>query len=331
VASLSLSAAVALAGETPLKQKMEWPVMAVDNAHEHLLVGGLSSEGIYVLSYSGKRIAKIKNVGEVYDMAISGNTLFVVDGKLGVVEVNLTTLQVNPTPLISWHVQPWAIAVTGDTLWAAVAGEVRARRQRSSPQWYELASLNLTTHAYAVFPQIYSKPSLVTSPADPETLFLGTEGISIGEIDRFSVSSGTPVLTASISGESRQYLSDLAVTPDGKRLIVDAVYPDSFEELSAATLEPGGFHYAAEGSPCDEAVSGPQADLLATDIEDGGTPDIRVYSVGDAEPIFEAIDPDSKLDCDHGLALSANGRWLFAVSFTGETNHDAVLNTYELQ
>jgi hypothetical protein len=321
---LAVSPAVAWAGETGLGA-IGFGAVAVDSTREHVFVSGPKANVVDVLNFSGKLIATIPNIYGADGMVIEGDTLFVAEGTDGtVVQINLTTLATAGSPLVTKLEKPRWLAIAGGALWVTTNG---------CCGWGRLDSVSLKSHAVKQFRTEYYEPDLATSPADPDELFVAEEGVSPGSVYRLNVTGRKLKVAAKNTSTNQQNIRDLAVSPDGTRVIPASGAPYDFEELSARTLKPDGVIYPGEAYPSAVAVSGPEADLLATGIASASGPDIRVDPIGIPSPIFEATTHSSAYFQSippHGLALSANGQMLFAASFSDSEETETLLNTYEL-
>lgn len=324
LATLAAAPALASAAETNLG-KIGFGAITVDNAREHVLVSGPTANVVDVLSLSGTLITTIPQVYGAEGIAIHGSTAYVVESTTGeIAAINLKKLKLQPKPVASGLVRPKWIAITGEDIWATSS---------LSSSRSVLVSINLKTHESKQFTEAFSNPDLATSPADENALFLAVDGDSPGSVYRFNTSSGTPVLAASNTFTNQENIEDLAVSPDGTRVIPASGWPYDFEELSASTLEPDGVIYPGEAYPSAVAVSGRKANYVATGISSASHSDVIVDVIGKPEPIFEATTHSSSYFQSvlaHGLALSKDGRALFAVSSTGSERNETLLNAYEL-
>jgi hypothetical protein len=190
----------------------------VDNAREHVLVSGPTANVVDVLSFSGNLIATIPNIYGAYGMAIKGRSLYVAERTDGsVVKINLATLKTSKKPLVTGLQQPTWLAITGGALWITTSVGSSGRG--------DLASVNLSSHVLTKFETSYYEPDLATSPADANTLFVASDGLSPGSIYRLDVSSGTPVIAVSGTGLNQENIRGLAVSPDGTRVIPASSFP----------------------------------------------------------------------------------------------------------
>jgi hypothetical protein len=307
--------------------------MVVDNARGRVLASGTAGNVVDVLDFSGRLVATIPNIYGAFGMVIQGRDLYVAESTVGaVVEIDLHTLKARRRPLVSGLLRPRWLAITGNTLWATTA-------LASEPRQGGLASVNLKSHAVAQFERgSYNEPDLAASSADPNTLFITSNGISPGAIYRLDVSSGAPVVAASNPRTNQSNIEGLAVSPDGTRVIpasgsLNRGSPYEFEELDAESLKSDGIIYPGQAYPTAVAVSGRGANRLATGLGPNAEPDIVVYPIGKPAPIFTATTVDARgyhYIQESGLALSADGRRLFAAYFSQTFEGDTMLATFAL-
>jgi len=235
------ASSAAAAAETDLGA-IGFGAIVVDNAREHVLVSGPRANVVDVLDFSGDPVATIPNIDGAYGMVIKGRTLFVAESTAGaVVQINLKTLTVGKSPLVTGLRNPRWLAIAGDALWTTTGSE---------HGWGGLAAVSLASHELRQFEEdAYYEPDLATTPADRDELFVASDGVSPGSIYRLNVSSGAPVVAASGRGLNQENIEGLAVSPNGKHVIPASGWPYDFEELSASTLKPDGVVYPGEAQP----------------------------------------------------------------------------------
>ncbi len=324
--ALAASSGVASAEVTTHLGPIGFASVVVDTARGHVFVSGPAANVVDVLDFSGHPVARIPNVSGAWGMVLTGGSLYVVESTADeVVRVNPNTLAVGK-PIATGISRPSWIASSGGYLWVAEHGEWCC--------WASLTSINLKSGAVRRFEwPIYYAPDFATSPADPGTLFLAQDVISGGSVYRFRVASGEPIQKA-YARTNGENIQNIAVSPDGTRVLVAAGWPYDFEELSAHTLEPDGVVYPGQAYPSAVAVSGAAADRFAMGTAGYyNSPDIWVDPVGTPSALFTATTTDARGYHDvlqHGLALSADGRTLFAAYEEGESRKETVLATIAL-
>jgi hypothetical protein len=294
--------------------------VAVDDAHSHVFVSGKTANEVRVFDFAGNLVTTIPNVYGAGAMVVQGGTLYVVEQNAGAIEaIDLATLA-DRGPVATGLILPNWLAFAGGKLWTGVNGQYG---------WAQLASVDLNGTVTVYSGTSYYDPDLATSPSDPNTLYVANDGQSPGWIYRLDVSSGSPVVVASNTFMHQSNVQQIAVSPDGTRVIPAAGYPYNFEELSSSTLQPDGLVYPAQPYPSAVAVSPAAGGLLATGLRSGySTPTISVFRIGVPQAIFSASTATAGGTANvaaHGLALSADGSHLFAV-----TADDAFSDPYHL-
>jgi hypothetical protein len=284
--------------------------LAVDDAGQHLFVSQPAGNDVQEYDFQGNLLATIPNVYGAYGMSISGGVLYVAESTTGsIVQIPLAGPLV-PTTVATGLLDPTWLVSTGGKLWAA------EQNTGGGVGWGNVVSVDPSTGAVAglTTSQIY-EPDLGVSPGDPSTLFVAEDGLSPGSVYRYDVSGATPTLVASNTFTDQENIEGLAISPDGGRVIPAAGYPYKFEEMNAATLAPDGVSYPGAAYPAAVAVSA--SGMLATGLFGYDSPDLMVYPLGKPAASFTATIADSNGYGDvvrHGLALSADGTRLFAVT-----------------
>lgn len=295
--------------------------IVADSANGHVFVSGPTANVVDVFDLNGNMVTSIPSQYGAFGMVIHGSTLYVVQSTAGAIEqINLTTFA-DEGPLATGLVSPRWLAYAGGELWTAVSGTFG----------YSLTSVSLTGVVTNFPSPMYYGADLASSPGAPDMLFVAEDGLSPGSIIRLDVSSGIPVVAASNPFTDQENLEQLAVSPDGTRVIPASGYPYEFEELSASTLQPDGIIYPGQPYPSAVAVSPGDGGLLATGLENGySSPDVEVDPLGKPAPIFTATtsSPDGTANVlPHGLALTDDGSKLYVI--TGDVfGSDTTLNVF---
>lgn len=327
VIALALVCAAALVGASPARAAgvsvplgaIGFGSVVVDDTNGHVFVSGAAANEVLVFDFAGNLVTTISNVSGAGAMVVHGPSLYVVERNVGAIEaIDLGTLT-DSGPVATGLNAPGWLAFAGGKLWVSVNGTYG---------WAQLASVGLDG-TVTVFPTSYYSPDLATSQSDPDTVYVAEDGLSPGAVYRLDVSSGSPVVAAGNGFTDQSNIEQLAVSPDGTRVIPAAGYPYSFEELSAATLVPDGIVYPGQPYPSAVAVSPGRGGLVATGLDNGySSPDISVFRLGVQQAIFTATTQNSSGTANvvpHGLALSGDGALLFAV-----TADDVYSSTFHL-
>lgn len=303
---LAGSSAVAGSGTSVPLGAIGFGSIAVDDANGHVFVSSAAANEVLVFDFSGTLVGTIPNVYGAGAMVVHGTSLYVVERNVGAIEaIDLATLA-DTGPVAAGLAQPGWLAFAGGKLWVSV---------NNSATWVQLASVGLDGAVTVFSNTSYYEPDFATTPADPNALFVAEDGLSPGAVYRLDVSSGSPTVVSSNTFTDQSNIEQLAVSPDGTRVIPAAGAPYNFEELSASTLKADGIVYPAQPYPSAVAVGG---DLVATGLDHGySSPDISVYKLGIPQATFTATTNNANGTANvvpHGLALSADGSRLFAVT-----------------
>jgi len=283
--------------------------IAVDDTNGHVFVSGPNENEVLVFDFDGNLVRTIPNIAGAAAMVVQASSLYVVAGEAGSIErIDLGTLADAGTVATGLST-PQSLAFAGGKLWTGVNG---------NGQWSQLASITLAG-AVTVFPSpMYYAPDFATTPADPNTLYLAQDGLSPGSLYRLDVAGGAPVVNASNINTNGSNIQQLAVSPDGTRVIPASGAPYNFQEFAASTLTADGIVYPAQPYPSAVAVSPGAGGRLATGLNHGySMPDISVFKLGSPQAIFTATTNNSNGTANvvpHGLALSSDGLRLFAVT-----------------
>ncbi len=121
-------------------------------------------------------------------------------------------------------------------------------------------------------------------------------------------------------------IQDIAVSPDGTRVIPAEGAPYEFHELSATTLQNDGIIYPGQAYPSAVTVSPGRGGLVATGLN-YGSPQISVFPLGRPQATFTAT---TSSVTPHGLALTADGSGLFAATVEGPYQKSLTLRSFPL-
>jgi sugar lactone lactonase YvrE len=285
--------------------------MVVDDANQHVFVSEPKANAVAEFDFAGKLIATVADVYGAWGMTLSGDDLYVAESTTGdIVRIDLTASPLAPETVATGLNDPIWLVMTGGNLWAAEESEGK------------VVSVDPWSGTTSPLAGSFYGPDLAVSPGDPDALFVAEDGLSPGAIYRLDVSTSPATEIAENTTTDQSNIEDLAVSPDGTRVIPASGAPYLFEELSASTLQADGVRYP--GAPYPSAVAVSSSGLVATGLEGGySSPDIAIYALGKPAATWTA----TTNNCDgtanvlpHGLALSADGSKLFAV--TGDESGD---------
>jgi hypothetical protein len=283
--------------------------IAVDSARSHILVSGPAANVVDILNYSGAVVGTIPRVYGAYGMVVRGRYLYVCESTAGVVvRFNLNQSEPHPKVLASGIMEPRWLVMTKELLWTTSGTRFNGD---------ELVAVSPSGGDVAYPSASFTSADLAVANSSSNTLFVAEDEVSPGSLYRVDVSSGAPTVVASSRIEGSN-IQDLAVSPDGTRVVPASGAPYHFVEFSAETLQPDGLIYPGSNYPTAVAFSEPKPHLIATGIDAGGEgspPDIWVDPVGVPAPILVASAGASRDHevLPHGLAFSPDGASLFAI------------------
>jgi len=282
--------------------------LVVDDGGHHVFVSQPAGNDIEEYDFQGNLVATIPNIYGAYGMTINGGVLYVAESTTGsIVQIPLADSPLAASTVATGLVDPTWLVYTGGKLWAA---------EQSNYGWGSVASVDPATGAVSTISSSIYDPDLAASPGAPNALFIAEDSLSPGAVYRYDVSGSTPTQTAANTFTDQENIEGLAVSPDGTRVIPASGYPYEFEELGASTLQPDGLIYPGNAYPAAVAVSG--SGMLAMGLFGYDSTDINVYPLGKPAASFTAavaVASNGWADIlRHGLALSADGTRLFAVS-----------------
>jgi hypothetical protein len=275
--------------------------VVVDDAHSRVLVAGSTANAVDVFDFSGKLLQVIGGEAGASGLAIDGSTAYVSDRTTGVIDqINLVTLS-SAGPLASGLTNPAEMAFAGGRLWVSTATG--------------LAGVDPSSGTVSLFPYPGFALSLLSSSGGaPDDLFAADAGVIPGTVDRFDVSSGSPVLMAQTHGAFLGNISDIAVSADGTRLLVTG---SGVTEFATSTMAFDGMAYGPPQFSSALATSPGDGGIMAEGLETSpGTPDLVVNPLGQNGPLLTTEVTDSNIDwiAPHTLALSSDGSYLFTVN-----------------
>src|SRR5581483_4026675 len=152
---------------------------------------------------------------------------------------------------------------------------------------------------------------LASAPNNLNQLLAWDDGEGGSTAYRFDVSTGVPVLTAQRSGPFG-LVQQFAVTPDGTRFVSASGSPYELDEFTLSDLDYDAIVYPTGTGTNAVAMTGGRGGLVAASLGNA----VQVYQLGNPDlPTFNYCFCDgSNTVRSRGVALSADGRLLFAIS-----------------
>ncbi|WP_105973045.1 hypothetical protein [Streptomyces geranii] len=304
--------------------------IVVDGVHQRVFVSDPDSDRIVATDFRGNFVREISNLRGVRGLELSADsgTLYAaVPDNLGgtadaIVAVDTATTTVS-AQYPTGDVNPQSVALAGGKLWFGY-GDLGTGN---------IGSVDLTDPEHKVTldgdaAKPWTAAPLLDAAPGSNTLVAGLPRRSSTELGVYDVSSGTPTATArtTVAGEQ---LKDLAVTPDGQRVVVAAQTPYNHVVYKTADLTAAGKYANTQGYANAVAVA-PDGTVAAGNdttygqglnvYKPGGTTSVRDYDfIGDGSTGRLAA---------AGLGWAPDRSRLFAVTSAGDSRYDLrVLNT----
>lgn len=275
-----------------------------------------SDTGLDVRDLSGAPVASSLNLGQVNGLALSadGATLYAAQpsqDSIAVVDTgSLTETSSIPTGTSTC---PMSLSLLGTRLWfgygcAAGKGAVGSA-DLSSPT--PAVSLGASGSAY-----YYRQPALVSSPADPLTLFAADAGQSPSRVDAYTVAAATLTPLATLpAAPPVQGVSDMQISPDGGYLLLAAAN-DRVLKYSTADLSPAG-SITTSTNPATGAPAGlsfaPDGSLAVGIWDASDQPSVYVYAP-DGSFRYQYINSRLESAVAAGVAYNVAGSTIYAVT-----------------
>ena len=244
--------------------------LVVDAAHGHLYIADAVA-GVVVRTLTGAALTTVPYSGAT-DVALSpdGTRLYVALSSGAAIAAIDTTSLTEVARYATDGACPRYLAPHGSLVWFATGcytgqGVVGVLDLSIDPP-------AVTPNALpAGAPASYGVPKIVLTP-DGSRLFVTGDNTDPAMV--YGYDAGGTTLAAAVSHEAGQAINDLAVTPDGTRLLVAAGYPYHHQRFLVSDLSPDGT-FAASPYPSAVDTSG---DVFAAGVDDwDGKPDIRVF------------------------------------------------------
>ncbi len=327
LAVIGLPAAPALAAGGAAGTAVALPIthyaqMVVAGGHVFISEGAGSS-GILVTDLSGNTVTTIPGQTGATGLALSpdGSTLYAaLAGADSISAISTSTLAQTADYPTGAGTAPTYLALAGGKVWF---GYGPAQTWQTGVGSLDLSGPTPVVTLKQVSGQglFYGPPMLAAGPADSDLIFAGDTEEEPPDLDAYNVSTGTPVETASLPrGTDYSSIEDMAVTPDGKDLVLAAGYPYYQVVLKTSDLTPDG-QYPSAAYPDAVAVA-PNGTVAAGVSQD--SPDLYLYPEGGSTALGSYTLGGSV--AARGLAWGPGSGTLFAVTETNVNSAPYTLN-----
>ncbi|MFH8978660.1 hypothetical protein [Streptomyces sp. NPDC017890] len=287
--------------------------MEVDGSNQRVFLSmPAGADGrVVVTDYDGGNSTWLGGLPGAGGLALSpdSRTLYVAARDIDtIVAYDTATLAETARYFVGEDTAPWSLAFAGGKLWFGYGstGDLGSVDVSGAEPVIELGldgSLDWGAE-------------LVASPADPDVLVAGTGNPNVNTLTVYDVSGGSPVAAARrvFSGTEMNGLRDLAVTPDGRSVVVAALVSPGYQTFRLDDLADQGTP-AASPSPLAVAVAPDGTVAGGTSNNSVDVPDLSFYAPGASAPLTTAeLGGDTERLVDEGLAWAPDGSRVFAVT-----------------
>ncbi|NGO14134.1 hypothetical protein G5C60_42720 [Streptomyces sp. HC44] len=281
--------------------------IVVDGVHDRVFISDPSGGSIVVTDYAGAVVQHITAEDGAAGLALSKDSskVYVALSSAGAIsEIDTSTLTETRRYPIGADVSPQNLALAGGKLWFGYAvgssGDIGSLDLSGTDP---VVTLDLTSTSW------YYAPSLASSPADPNVLVAGQEGVSPATLAVYeATATGLQQRANRLFTQDPQvsFLNDFAVTADGQNIVMAANNPSAHEVVRTSDLSANG-SYSSWAFP--NAVAVATDGTLATGASDYA---VQTYRPGSTVPLHTYFEPDD-LQRD-GLAWAPDDNRLFTVS-----------------
>ncbi len=293
--------------------------MVVDSATGHVFVSLYDTSKIAVLDFDGNLLDTITGEAGARGLALVGSHLYVAASNAGSIDDIDTTTLTRTRTVASGLVGTSDIVYAAGALWVVTTATTSASLVRVAP------SDGAQTSYSTVLGSAYFT-GLVADPADNNTIFVYDPGISGVTIKKIDVSANPPQLksTSSTGVNDIANVNDIAVSPDGTRMVPAGGSPYQFDEVSTSSLALTGVVYPAAPYPSAVTMTAGNGGLFAGGLDGIYGPDVVIFRLGDPSATVADHDFGSTAQTTKpgGLAFSPDGSRLFAVSGSYGPNPD---------
>jgi hypothetical protein len=286
----------------------------VDGVRGDVFLSEPAPGAVVELDEQGQRVRTFSGLPGAYGLVIVGRYLYVAVQSAGeVARIDLGARRPSVHVFISRLAGARWLAFTYGRLWIGALAKVIGA--------WNMVSVDPATRRRRRFSEEFYGTDFVTSPADPDALWMAESGEEPAPLHLYRLGVGTLHQTAINRDPWEGNLGEMVLSPDGSRLDAAASIVGPFHELCSQTLRPDGVVYP--GYPFPSAVAMSASGVLATALDGYQAPELAAYRVGVTRPFWTATNSDSVVQ--DGLALSTDGRRLYTAVDTPATHGPALL------
>ncbi|GAA3811156.1 YncE family protein [Streptomyces chiangmaiensis] len=273
--------------------------IVVDGVHDRVFVSDPTGGSIVVTDYAGTVVQQITAEEGAAGLALSADssTLYVALSTAGAIaEIDTATLTETHRYPTGSDTSPQNLAMAGGKLWfgytVGSSGGIGS---------LDVASADPAATLVPSGRYWYYAPALASSPADPDVLVAGEEGVSPATLAVYDTATGGLQKRAErlfTSSPSISFLNDFAVTADGQNIVVAANNPYDHQIVRLSDLSSNGsysswqFPNAVAVATDGTVATGAVGDFVKTYRPGSTWPSLHEYGVNDLQRDGLAWAPD---------------------------------------
>ncbi|WP_308297056.1 MULTISPECIES: hypothetical protein [unclassified Streptomyces] len=298
--------------------------IAVDAAHQRVFLSDPFGGSVLVTDYTGQVVKQISGAAGAWGMALSGDsrTLYVALRDAGAIAaIDTATLQetarYDTGTGAGAYAGPTSLALAGGKIWFGY----------SLDTWRgALGSLDLSGAQPVVtrdqgLDTFRGSPRLAATPQDPDTLVAAESDGNYATVAVYDVSNGradTQARRADPGPDGCQSLQDLALTPDGRQVVIACAAAHYHQALRTTDLADDGI-YSTSWSPNSVAIA-PDG-TIAAGVYGPSWSDVQLFPQGTSTSYAdwdfpEPSEYDNTTLVTAGLAWTPDAGRIFAVTET---------------
>ncbi|MFI0982495.1 hypothetical protein ACH4SP_36500 [Streptomyces sp. NPDC021093] len=293
--------------------------MAVDGAHQRVFLTDPFGGTVLVTDYTGQVVKRIGNEAGAWGVALSPDsaTLYVALRDAGAISViDTATLEerarYDTGTGSGAYAGPTSLALAGGKLWFGYSLDT----WRGALGSVDLSAADPVVTRGEGLDTFRGSPHLAAAPRDPDTLVAAESDGNSATLAVYDVSSGRTSEQARRTApgpDGCASLQDLALTPDGSRVVVACASPYYHQAFRTSDLSDDG-RYTTDSYPNSVAVA-PDGTIAAG--SSSLDKDVWVYRPGGNTPL-KSLDTGTEQTATGGLAWAPDRSRLFSV--TGDYN-----------
>lgn len=273
--------------------------IVVDGVHDRVFVSDPSGGSIVVTDYAGTVVRQITAEEGAAGLVLSADSskLYVALSTVGAIaEIDTATLTETHRYPTGTDTSPQSLALAGGKLWfgytVGSSGGIGS---------LDVASASPAATLVPSGRYWYYAPTLASSPADPNVLVAGQEGVSPATLAVYDTATGTLTKRTErsfSSSPSISYLNDFAVSADGQNIVMAANNPSDHQVVRLSDLSSNGsysswqFPNAVAVATDGTVATGAEGDFVKTYRPGSTWPALHEYAVNDLQRDGLAWAPD---------------------------------------